>query len=693
MPPAAVVTAPCRRLENNLIELPEKPSGLPEPAPKKEGWGGALKRLVLGKPRDLKDPQVFHKLALVAFLAWVGLGADGLSSSSYGPDEAFRAILGHEYLAIFLALLTAITVLMLSISYSHVVEHFPSGGGGYLVATKLLGPTAGVVSGSALVVDYVLTITVSICSGVEAILSFMPLSAQPYRLPVELAALFVLLLLNLRGVKESIKTLLPIFLVFLATHLLLITYGIFAHVGRLPQIASETHRQLSSDLGTLGWWALLMIFLRAYSLGGGTYTGIEAVSNGIQILKEPRVATAKRTMLYMAGSLIFTAGGILACYLLWQAAPQEGKTMNAVLLERVFGSWQAGGWQVGVWLVVVTLVSEGALLFVAAQAGFIDGPRVLANMAMDSFAPHRFANLSERLVARNGIVLMAVAAALVMIYTKGQVFLLVVLYSINVFLTFSLTQLGMSRFWVRERHLQPGWWKNLALHGATFMLCAVILVVTTLEKFKEGGWLTLVITASFITICLLIKRHYEGVRAEIGQLDTILTQIPSSAPLAAEAEPIDRNQPVAALLVSGYGGLGIHSLLNIMRLFPGYYKNVLFLSVGAVDSGAFKGHGELERLEKSTEENLKRYVDLARNMGLRAEYRYRIGTDVLQEAESLCGEIGREFPKAVFFLGKLVFAKEKFYYRLLHNDTAFAIQKRLQFSGLMTVILPIRMRI
>ncbi len=664
-----------------------------EAAPKKEGFSSALKSLVFGKPRNLRDPQVFHKLALVAFLAWVGLGADGLSSSSYGPDEAFRAIIGHEYLAVFLALLTAITVLMLSISYSHVVEHFPSGGGGYLVATKLLGPTAGVVSGSALVVDYVLTITVSVCSGVEAILSFLPLGAHAYRLPLELGVLFLLLILNLRGVKESIKILLPIFLVFLATHLLLITYGIFAHAGRLPEIASDTHARLTADLGTLGWWALLLIFLKAYSLGGGTYTGIEAVSNGIQILKEPRVATAKRTMAYMAGSLIFTAAGILACYLLWKAVPQEGKTMNAVLLERVFGSWQMGGWHVGLWLVVITLVSEGALLFVAAQAGFIDGPRVLANMAMDSFAPHRFANLSERLVARNGIVLMAAAAALVMLYTKGQVFMLVVLYSINVFLTFSLTQLGMSRFWVRERRSKPGWWKNLALHGATFLLCAVILVVTTLEKFEEGGWLTLAITASLITACLLIKRHYEGIRSQIKQLDTILTQIPSSAPPAAETEPIAPGQPVAALLVSGYGGLGIHSLLNIMRLFPGYYRNVIFLSVGAVDSGAFKGHDELERLEKSTEANLQRYVDLARNMGLRAQYRYRIGTDVLQEAESLCGEIGREFPKAVFFLGKLVFAQEKFYYRLLHNDTAFAIQKRLQFSGLMTVILPIRMRI
>src|SRR5664280_3361692 len=130
-----------------------------------------VKRALIGSPRDLKDPNVFHKLSLMAFLAWVGLGADGLSSSSYGPDEAFRAILGHEYLALFLAALTTLTVVLLSYSYTFVVEHFPSGGGGYVVASKLLGPLPGVVSGSALVVDYVLTITISIASGVDAILS------------------------------------------------------------------------------------------------------------------------------------------------------------------------------------------------------------------------------------------------------------------------------------------------------------------------------------------------------------------------------------------------------------------------------------------------------------------------------------------------------------------------------------------
>ena len=194
-----------------------------------------LKHIVFGKPRDPTDPKVFHTISLVAFLAWVGLGADGLSSSSYGPDEAFRAIQGHEYLALYLALLTAITVGLISFAYSLLLEHFPSGGGGYVVATKLLGPKAGVVSGSALVVDYVLTVTVSVASGVDAIFSFLPHAWQSYKVPTDLAVLVLLLVLNLRGVKESIKILLPIFLVFLATHLLLILYGVLSHLGSIPR--------------------------------------------------------------------------------------------------------------------------------------------------------------------------------------------------------------------------------------------------------------------------------------------------------------------------------------------------------------------------------------------------------------------------------------------------------------------------
>lgn len=649
-----------------------------------------FKQVLFGRPKDPTDPQVFHKLSLVAFLAWVGLGADGLSSSCYGPDEAFRAIQGHTYLALYLALLTAITVSVISFAYSLLIEHFPTGGGGYVVSSKLLGEKAGLVSGSALVVDYVLTIAISIASGVDALFSFLPLSLQAYKVPTDLAILVLMLLMNLRGVKESIKILLPIFLTFIATHFLLISYGILAHLGHWPEVLRDTHAQIQRDGSALGWVAIVVIFLRAYSLGGGTYTGIEAVSNGLSILREPRVATARRTMLYMALSLAFTAGGILVCYLLWNAAPTEGKTMNAVLLQRVFASWTLGGLPVGAWLVVVSLLSEGALLFVAAQAGFIDGPRVLANMAVDSWVPHRFAQLSDRLVTKHGILLMGLAAGALMLYTKGEVSLLVVLYAINVFVTFSLSQLAMSRYWVGEgRRRSRRWPGYLLVHGVALVFCLSILTVTVFEKFYEGAWVTVLITSAFIALCLLVQSHYKGIRAHIRELDSILGNLPVEAKPAAPS-PLDPSQPVAALLVSGYGGLGIHSILSIQRLFPGYYKNILFISTGVIDSGHFKGREEVEALKAQTEESLKRYVAFAQSLGLNADFRYTLGTEVTEEAEALCVDIAKEYPRVVFYLGKLIFAKEKFFYRFLHNDTAYAIQRRLQFSGLQAVILPIR---
>src|SRR5512134_2794044 len=185
-----------------------------------------VRRVVLGRPRDVQEPRAFHKLSLIAFLAWVGLGADGLSSSAYGPEEAFRALGEHHYLARALAAASAITVLILSASYSSIIQQFPSGGGGYVVASQLLGPRVGLVSGCALVVDYVLTITVSIAGGGNAVFSFLPPHVAVWKLPVEFAAIALLITLNLRGVKESVQVLLPVFLVFLGTHALLIGWAV-----------------------------------------------------------------------------------------------------------------------------------------------------------------------------------------------------------------------------------------------------------------------------------------------------------------------------------------------------------------------------------------------------------------------------------------------------------------------------------
>ncbi|MDQ5871826.1 MAG: APC family permease, partial [Acidobacteriota bacterium] len=376
-----------------------------------------IERGILGKPRDVTDRHVLHRMSLVAFLAWVGLGADGLSSSAYGPEEAFRALGEHTYLAIALAIMTAVTVLILSASYRNIIDEFPSGGGGYVVASHFLGPKAGVVSGCALIVDYILTITVSIAGGGNAVFSFLPASVHHWKLPVEYAAIALLIVLNLRGVKESVKVLMPIFLVFLATHALLIGVAFFTHLDSVPEVASQVSDGFSTGLATLGWTGMLLLFFRAYSLGGGTFTGIEAVSNGLQIMREPRAETGKKTMTYMAVSLAVTASGILVAYLLLHTRPAAGKTMNALLAESVFGGWSVAGLPLGYWLVLVTMVSEGMLLFVAAQAGFIDGPRVMANMAVDSFLPHRFAALSERLTMQNGVLLMGAAALVMLFYT------------------------------------------------------------------------------------------------------------------------------------------------------------------------------------------------------------------------------------------------------------------------------------
>jgi amino acid transporter len=663
-----------------------------------------LSRFFLGRRKDIRDPGIFHRMSLIPFLAWVGLGADGLSSSSYGPDESYRALGDHRHLAVGLALATTFTVLIISYAYSKIIEHFPHGGGGYVVATKLLGARAGVISGCALLVDYILTITVSIASGADAVFSFLPESLHGSKLAIEVVVVLLLVLMNLRGVKESIFALMPIFLLFLFTHAILIGAGLIIHAGHLPQVARDVAHGVSHDLrapamGGLGTVGVALLFLRAYSLGGGTYTGIEAVSNGLAIMRDPKVETGKRTMVYMALSLALTAGGILVCYLLFNVRPVANcmpneacwKPMNLILFENMAAGWHLGPIPIGRPLIVTAMFSEGALLFVAAQTGFIDGPRVMANMASDSWLPHRFAALSDRLTTGNGVMLIGMSAIAVLLYTHGSVDALVVMYSINVFLTFSLSELGMVRFWITHRLEHKDWLRHLPIFVIGLLLCLSILVVTVLEKFAEGGWLTLVITSIAVVICILIRRHYAFVRRSLRHLDTLFADLPMSSK-REELGPCDPSKPTAVLLTGNYGGLGVHSVLTLLKMFPNHFSNLVFVSVGVIDSGNFKGATEVERLKHQTRESLGKYVGLARRLGLSAEYRMAIGTEVVDEASKLCLEIAREFPHVLFFSGKLMFEERKWYHRILHNETAYAIQHRLQFAGYPMVILPVRVR-
>ncbi len=646
-----------------------------------------LKRAVLGAPRDLRDPKTYHSLSLVAFLAWVGLGADGLSSSSYGPEEAFRALGSHTYLALALAVATALTVVLIATAYSRIIEAFPFGGGGYVVATKLLGPRAGVVSGSALLVDYVLTISVSIASGCDQVFSVLPPEFRKWKLVAATTVLGLFVVLNLRGVKESVTVLTPIFGLFLVTHAVMIFGGIGSHVDDIPRVAGSLGDGWSEGYRTLGLAGMAALFMRAYSMGGGTYTGIEAVSNGLQIMRAPKVQTAKRTMLLMAVSLALCAGGILIGYLLFDVTPVHGKTLNAVLLERFAGDWAPGGVPLGRIYIVVTLGSAAALLFVAAQAGFIDGPRVMANMAQDHWVPHRFGQISDRLSMQNGVLVMAAAALATLLYTGGDVTALVTMYSINVFLTFSLSQFAMLRYW-KARPADAGRRGGLILHGAAFVLCAGILAGTVYEKFGEGGRITVVVTGAVVALCFLVRSRYRRVSENLNRLNAILDLVPKRAD--GPPPSVDRASPTAVVLVGGFSGLGIHALFSIRKLFGTHFRNVVFVGVGVIDSAAMSGVEEVELVRERTEEGLRKYVDLAQRLGFAAESRSALATEVVPDAARICTEVCRDYPKAVVFAGKLVFERERWYHRLLHNETAYTIQRELQFGGVSCMVLPVR---
>jgi hypothetical protein len=661
--------------------------------PVQRSLGKRLKKAVLGEKHDIHDTSIFHKLSLIAFFAWIGLGADGLSSSCYGPEEAFIALQGHTHLSVFIALMTAATIFIITASYSQIIELFPTGGGGYLVASKLLSPAAGMVSGSALLIDYVLTITISVASGADALFSFLPASWMPYKFSFAMFGVLVLTVMNMRGVKEAVLPLVPVFLTFVITHAFIIGYAIVVNAGNFGEVVSATRTDVARTQAELGLGGMVFLLLRAYSMGAGTYTGIEAVSNGLPILREPKVRTGKRTMRYMAVSLAVVVMGLMVAYVLYKVSPVEGKTLNAVLFDRMTNDWG----RAGVVFVLITLLSEAVLLFVAAQTGFLDGPRVLSNMALDRWFPTKFAMLSDRLVAQKGILLMGGAALMTMVLTGGSVKYLVVLYSINVFITFFLSQLGMVRHWWQVRG-EDHWKKKLFINGIGMTLTFFILLSVTALKFHEGGWITVLLTGSLVSLALLTRRHYKNTFKMLRRLEELVTVAESTCPINPETTRKEQERSVkydpqdktAVLLVNGFNGLGLHTLFSVIRLFSGTFKNFVFIQVGVVDAGNFKGAEEVARMKEQVKQELDRYVHYMRCHGYYASAYSAFGTDVVDEVEHIMPEVLERFPNAILFGGQLVFPKTNIFSNVFHNYTIFAVQRRFYSQGIPLVVLPIR---
>ncbi len=642
--------------------------------------------------RDPMKLETWRHAALVAALAWAGVGADSLSSANYGPEEAYKslALSGHAPLVLWLALITALTVVIIAMAYVQVIALFPNGGGGYQAASRLVHPKAGLIAGSALVVDYSLTIAISIAAASDALLSLAPPALHEYK-PLALAGgLMFLIFINLRGLRESITLLAPVFFGFLITHIVLIGFGLAAKRDELVARVIEAEVHIETTVAEGGVWLLVAIIASAYAAGAGTYTGIEALSTNAQVLKPPRKKTGARAMALIAASLAIVAGGIMLLYTVWLPEMEAGKTLNAVVfedtLEQLFPNAEAAR---GIGLgVAMTLAA--ALLLVAANSGFLGGPSVLAAMALDKWAPHAFANLSNRLVAQNGVLTMGTAAGLLLLFTGGVVHSLVILYSINVFVTFTLTTAGLVRHGLTHRK-DKGAKGRLAIAMLALVVAFSILLILFIAKFSQGAWVAVSITLLLAGWGWWVRDHYRRFDAAMERtFGELLMRDPNAAMELPKNAPMKR--PVG-VVTGPHGAAGLHALMHAQRLFRGQFDSVLIISAGEVDAEAYGGHEALERLKQQVGERCGQIVSWCRDHGMPAKVYTGFSTDVVETLEQICLKARAEHPGVVFVATRPMTKPHGWASTLLHGGTALSLQRRLHAHDAPVLVLPMRVDI
>jgi len=432
------------------------------------------------------------------------LGLDGLASAAYGPEAALTILIplgatGIAYSAPIIGVIVAI-LFILYCSYRQTIAAYPGGGGSYTVARENLGTIPGLVAAAALLLDYVLVVAVGISAGVGALVSALP-GLQPYILDLALLTLFLITLVNLRGVKESGAAFaLPtyVFVLSLGGVLLLGTAKAFlAHGHPIP---ARVPPALPSGTAAASLWLLL----RAFASGCTAMTGVEAVSNGVGAFREPTVKNAQTTLTAIVGILAAFLVGIayLASAYRIGATDPVGKGYESVLSQLVGAIAGRGA------LYAVTIGSTLAVLALSANTGFADFPRLCRLLAKDDFLPHAFANRSRRLVFGSGILVLAFLSAGLLIAFGGITDRLIPLFAVGAFLAFTLSQIGMVVHWRREGGARRG---SMLVNGLGAAATGVALVVVLAAKFVEGAWITALLIPAFVLVFLGVKRHYASV--------------------------------------------------------------------------------------------------------------------------------------------------------------------------------------
>jgi amino acid transporter len=458
-----------------------------------------LKRLLVGSPlrtAELHQQRLAKKAALAVF------ASDALSSTAYATEEVLLSLVLGGSAVLYLSLPVAACIIVLlaivATSYSQTIHAYPSGGGAYIVAKENLGVSAGLVAAAALLLDYVLTVAVSVAAGIAAITSAVP-PLYPHRVALCLAAILIILLANLRGVRESATLFgVPVYWFIFSAYALVVGGLIRALLSGGATAPEPPSFAASAPLAL--WW----LFLRAFASGCTALTGVEAISNGVQAFRPPVSRNASITLFWMAGILGSLFLGITFLGNFFGVVPREGETILSQVNRAVFGMGP---------LYYSIQLATMAILILAANTSFADFPRLSSILARDRFAPRQLTNLGDRLVFSNGIIVLALAASALIVLFRGEVHALIPLYMVGVFISFTLSQAGMVQHWrqLRER----GWRWRMALNAAGAATTALVLCVVAVVKFAHGAWIVLLAIPVGVLCFRRVRQHYFHVTREI----------------------------------------------------------------------------------------------------------------------------------------------------------------------------------
>ncbi len=457
-----------------------------------------VKRWLVGRPMPLAQAR-HERLGKAAALAV--FASDPLSSVAYATEEILFVLILAGSLALSYSLPIAIGIATLLaivvISYRQTVQAYPQGGGAYLVSKDNLGVYPALTAAAALLVDYVLTVSVSVVAGIAAVTSAVP-ALRPYRIVLSVVVVVLIALGNLRGVRKSAQLFAAPTYFFVVSILGMVGYGLLGAVFHwLPEAPFEPHPPGLEGIG-------LFLFLRAYAAGCTALTGVEAVSNGVQALRPPegRNAAAVMTTLGVLAILMFL--GITYLAYDFGIAPGGDETVVSKIARRVFGT--------GIFYYTIQGATMLILVF-AANTSYADFPRLSSILARDRFVPRQFANQGDRLVFSNGIIILSGFAILLIVVFGGDTHALLPLYAIGVFISFTLSQSGMVRHWWR---LRPGGWHwRLAVNGTGAVATFVVMLTLAVTKFLEGAWIVVVVIPVLVAIFLVMHRHYDEVASAL----------------------------------------------------------------------------------------------------------------------------------------------------------------------------------